>query len=151
MFEKPAVRIFSVTEITQSIKGLLETEFPFATVAGEVSNLRRPYSGHLYFTIKDDNAQLKAVLFKQQQRYLSELPTDGQQVVCRGRISVYEPRGEYQLIVDFLQARGAGPQQVLFEQLKKQLAAEGLFGAEHKKARAQKGFRQSYVQILRKR
>jgi exodeoxyribonuclease VII large subunit len=134
MFEKPAVRIFSITEITQSIKGLLETEFPFATVAGEVSNLRRPYSGHLYFTIKDDNAQLKAVLFKQQQRYLSELPTDGQQVVCRGRISVYEPRGEYQLIVDFLQARGAGPQQALFEQLKKQLAAEGLFAAEHKKA-----------------
>ena len=134
MFEMPAVRIFSVTEITQSIKGLLETEFPFATVAGEVSNLRRPYSGHLYFTIKDDNAQLKAVLFKQQLRYLSDLPIDGQQVVCRGRISVYEPRGEYQLIVDFLQARGAGPQQVLFEQLKKQLAAEGLFAAKHKKA-----------------
>jgi len=133
MFEIPPVRIFSVSEITQSIKGLLETEFPYATVAGEVSNLRRPYSGHLYFTIKDDDAQLKAVLFKQQQRYLSELPADGQQVVCRGRISVYEPRGEYQLIVDFLQARGEGPQQLLFEQLKKQLAHEGLFAAEHKK------------------
>jgi exodeoxyribonuclease VII large subunit len=134
MFEIPPVKIFSVTEITQSIKGLLETEFPFATVAGEVSNLRKPYSGHLYFTIKDDAAQLKAVLFKQQQRYLSDLPRDGQQVVCRGRISVYEPRGEYQLIVDFLQVRGEGPQQALFEQLKKRLAAEGLFAAEHKKA-----------------
>jgi exodeoxyribonuclease VII large subunit len=133
MFALPPVRIFSVSEITQSIKGLLETEFPFATVAGEVSNLRRPYSGHLYFTIKDDAAQLKAVLFQQQQRYLSELPTDGQQIVCRGRISVYEPRGEYQLIVDFLQARGEGPQQLFFEQLKKQLAEEGLFAAEHKK------------------
>jgi exodeoxyribonuclease VII large subunit len=133
MFEKSATRIFSVTEITQSIKGLLETEFPFATVAGEVSNLRRPYSGHLYFTLKDDSAQLKAVLFKQQQSYLSDLPADGQQIVCRGRISVYEPRGEYQLIVDFLQARGEGPQQALFEQLKKQLAEEGLFAADHKK------------------
>ena len=133
MFEKPAVRILSITEITQSITGLLEPEFPFATVAGEVSNLKRPYSGHLYFTIKDDNAQLKAVLFKQQQRYLSDLPRDGQQIVCRGRISVYEPRGEYQLIVDFLQARGEGSQQLLFEQLKKQLAEEGLFAAEHKK------------------
>ena len=133
MFEIPPVRIFSVSEITQSIKGLLETEFPYATVVGEVSNLRRPYSGHLYFTIKDDDAQLKAVLFKQQQRYLSAPPTDGQQVVCRGRISVYEPRGEYQLIIDFLQARGEGPQQLLFEQLKKQLAEEGLFAAKHKK------------------
>ncbi len=134
MYDIPPVKIFSVSEITKSIKGLLETEFPFATVVGEVSNLRRPYSGHLYFTIKDDDAQLKAVLFKQQQRYLAELPVDGQQVVCRGRISVYEPRGEYQLIVDFLQARGEGPQQILFEQLKKQLAAEGLFAAEHKTA-----------------
>ena len=66
MFDTPKARIYTVTEITKSIKGLLETEFPFATVIGEISNLRRPYSGHLYFTIKDDEAQLKAVLFNQQ-------------------------------------------------------------------------------------
>jgi exodeoxyribonuclease VII large subunit len=134
MFATPKVRIYTVSEITKSIKGLLETEFPFATVVGEISNLRRPYSGHLYFTIKDDEAQLKAVLFKQQQRYLATLPIDGQQIVCRGRISVYEPRGEYQLTVDFLQVRGEGPQQLIFERLKNQLAAEGLFAAEHKRA-----------------
>jgi len=134
MFDSPKARIYTVAELTKSIKGLLETEFPFATVIGEISNLRRPYSGHLYFTIKDDEAQLKAVLFKQQQNYLSNLPTDGQQIICRGRISVYEPRGEYQLIVDFLQVRGEGPQQVLFEQLKKKLAGEGLFAPEHKKS-----------------
>jgi exodeoxyribonuclease VII large subunit len=133
MFVTPKERIYSVSEITRSIKGLLETEFPFATVVGEISNLRRPYSGHLYFTIKDDEAQLKAVLFKQQQRYLDTLPIDGQQIICRGRISVYEPRGEYQLIVDFLQVRGEGSQQLVFERLKNQLAAEGLFVAEHKK------------------
>jgi exodeoxyribonuclease VII large subunit len=129
----PTPRILTVTELTRSIRGLLETEFPFVTVSGEVSNLRQPYSGHLYFTLKDENAQMKAVLFKPQQKYLRELPADGQQLICRGRISVYEPRGEYQLIIDYLERLGTGELQVAFEMLKQKLADEGLFDQEHKK------------------
>ena len=108
MLNLPTPRILTVTELTRSIRGILETELPFVTVSGEISNLRQPYSGHLYFTLKDDSSQLRVVLFKQQQKYLRELPEDGQQVICRGRISVYEQRGEYQLIIDYLERLGAG-------------------------------------------
>jgi exodeoxyribonuclease VII large subunit len=132
MLELPTPRILTVTELTSSIRGILETEFPFVTVRGEISNLRQPYSGHLYFTLKDDSSQLKAVLFKQQQKYLPELPKDGQQVVCRGRISVYEPRGEYQIIIDYVERQGAGELQIAFEKLKQKLAAEGLFDQDKK-------------------
>lgn len=125
-------RIFSVTEINTSIRGLLETQFPFVSVAGEIANLRQPFSGHLYFTLKDDRSQIKAVLFKMQKRYLLESPVDGQMVVCRGRISVYEPRGDYQLIVDAIDFHGTGALQMQFEQLKKKLAAEGLFDEKNK-------------------
>lgn len=126
-------RILTVTELTHSIRGILETEFPFVTVRGETSNLRQPYSGHLYFTLKDDSSQLKAVLFKQQQKYLRELPEDGQQVICRGRISVYEPRGEYQFIIDYVERQGTGELQVAFEKLKQKLADEGLFDQDRKR------------------
>ncbi|HBI14433.1 MAG TPA: exodeoxyribonuclease VII large subunit [Desulfobulbaceae bacterium] len=128
-----SAKIFSVAELNASIRGLLETQFPFVSVAGEISNLRQPLSGHLYFTLKDEQAQLKAVLFKIQQRYLSDSPADGKFVVCRGRISVYEPRGEYQLIVDTIDFHGVGTLQLEFEKLKKKLAAEGLFDQERKK------------------
>jgi len=125
-------RVLTVSELNGAIRGLLENRFPFVSVAGEISNLHKPYSGHLYFTLKDQNAQIKAVLFKTQQRYLSEPLKDGVHVVCRGRISVYEPRGEYQLIVDALDFHGAGALQLAFEQLKRRLAAAGLFD-EHLK------------------
>lgn len=125
-------RILTVSELSTAIRGLLERNFPFVSVAGEISNLARPRSGHLYFTLKDQGAQIKAVLFKLQQRYLAEVPRDGVQVVCRGRISVYEPRGDYQLIVDTLDFQGAGALQQAFEALKRRLAAEGLFD-EHLK------------------
>jgi exodeoxyribonuclease VII large subunit len=127
------VKIQTVTEVTRSIRGLLETAFHFVSVAGEISNLRRPQSGHLYFTLKDREAQLKGVLFKTQQRYLSISPADGQAVICRGRISIYEARGEYQLLVDTMEAMGAGDLQAEFEQLKNRLAAEGLFDLAHKR------------------
>ncbi|GAB4343735.1 MAG: exodeoxyribonuclease VII large subunit [Desulfobulbaceae bacterium] len=127
-------RIFTVTEINTSIRGLLEVHFPFVSVAGEISNLRQPLSGHCYFTLKDERSQLKAVLFKMQQRYLTESPADGRMVVCRGRISVYEPRGEYQLIVDTIDFHGAGVMQLEFEKLKQRLAAEGLFDKEAKRS-----------------
>lgn len=127
-------RVQTVTEINLSIKGLLETSFPFVSVTGEISNLRRPYSGHFYFTLKDSDSQLKAVMFKMQQRYLASPPEDGQQVICRGRISVYEPRGEYQLIVDWMDYHGFGALLAAFEQLKKKLDEEGLFDPSHKKS-----------------
>lgn len=123
----------TVSELTQSIRGVLEVSFPFVTVAGEISNLRCPHSGHLYFTLKDETAQIKAVLFKPQQRYLPCTPADGMQVICRGRISLYEARGEYQLIVDVLAAQGAGALQLAFDLLKNKLAAEGLFAGERKR------------------
>ena len=126
-------KIYSVAELTSAVKRMLEGRFPFINVAGEISNLRRPASGHIYFTLKDDRAQVKAVLFKMQQRYLEKLPRDGQMLVCRGRISVYEPRGDYQLIVDAMDFHGAGALQLAFGQLKQKLAQEGLFDEENKK------------------
>jgi exodeoxyribonuclease VII large subunit len=128
-----ASRVQTVTELTRSIRGLLETEFSFVTVSGEISNLKRPYSGHCYFTLKDREAQIKVVLFKGQQRYLETPLQDGRQVICRGRISVYEPRGEYQIIADFVDSYGTGALQIAFDNLKKKLADEGLFDSEQKK------------------
>jgi exodeoxyribonuclease VII large subunit len=133
MLDLSTPRILTVTELTRSIRGILETEFPFVTVTGEISNLRQPYSGHLYCTLKDEDSQLKAVLFKTQQKYIRELPEEGQQVICRGRISVYEPRGEYQLIIDYIERLGTGELQIAFENLKLKLAREGLFDQEPKK------------------
>jgi len=125
--------IFTVSELNTSIRSLLEQRFSWLSVSGEISNLRRPYSGHLYFTLKDDRAQLKAVLFKMQQRYLEEQPADGLEVICHGRLSVYEPRGDYQLIVDTIDFHGSGALRAAFEQLKKKLDGEGLFNSDHKK------------------
>jgi exodeoxyribonuclease VII large subunit len=126
--------IYTVSELNGSIRSLLENRFPYLSVTGEISNLRKPYSGHIYFTLKDDQGQIKAVLFKMQQRYLEQQPVDGQAVICRGRLSVYEPRGDYQLIIDHIDFHGAGNLQIAFEQLKKKLAAEGLFAEETKKS-----------------
>ncbi len=127
-------RVLSVSELNSAIRSLLEGRFPFVSVAGEISNQHRPYSGHSYFTLKDSTAQIKAVLFKTQQRYLERPPKDGDHVVCRGRISVYEPRGDYQLIVDSVEYQGIGALQQAFAQLKQRLAAEGLFDEHLKRA-----------------
>lgn len=124
--------VHSVTEINRSIKLLLENGFSFISVSGEVSNIRKPYSGHIYFTLKDESSQLQAVLFKTQQRYLPKGLTTGDNIICRGRISVYEPRGEYQIIVDSIEFSGEGDLQLAFEQLKMKLNTEGLFDPEHK-------------------
>ncbi len=133
MLTTHSVKIQSVSELTKSIRGLLETQFPFVTVIGEISNLRKPYSGHLYFTLKDSDAQLRAVLFKQQRRYLDIEPEDGLEVICRGRITLYEPRGEYQLLVDSIESQGAGQLQIAFDKLKSSLAKEGLFDQSAKR------------------
>lgn len=130
-FSQP--EIYSVSQITGQIKTLLEDEFRFVHILGEISNLRQPHSGHLYFTLKDDSAQLKAVLFKGQQKFLSEPVREGVQIVCHGRISVYNPRGEYQIIVDTVDFQGQGTLYAKFEQLKKKLKDEGLFDQQIKK------------------
>ena len=124
--------IYSVTTLTKELKHLVEGNYRFIQVKGEVSNLKRPFSGHSYFTLKDEGAQLKGVLFKGQARYLSKQIEDGQQVICHGRLSIYEPRGDYQLIVDTVDFLGSGLLQQQFEELKKQLSGEGLFAAELK-------------------
>ncbi len=125
---------YSVSELNRSIRSMLESRFPFIRVKGEISNLSRPYSGHIYFVLKDENSQLKAILFKMQQRYLDKQPEDGQEVVCQGRISLYEARGDYQLIVDTIDFQGEGNLLLIFERLKRKLEAEGLFAAEKKKS-----------------
>ena len=129
----PERRIYRVAEISRLIREKLETEFADLWVEGEVSNFRPAPSGHLYFTLKDEAAQLRCICFRQQARYLRFRPEDGLQVSTRGRISVYEPRGEYQLYVEVLEPRGLGALQLAFEQLKRKLAAEGLFDAARKK------------------
>jgi exodeoxyribonuclease VII large subunit len=127
-------KIYSVSELSQQIKNLLERQFPDVWVTGEVSNFRAASSGHFYFTLKDAHAQLRAVCFRNQARYLKFKPQDGISVITRGHLSVYEARGEYQLYVEYLEPAGLGALQLAFEQLKQKLAAEGLFDRARKKA-----------------
>ena len=126
-------QIYTVSSLTREIRERLETHFPLVWVSGEVSNLRRPVSGHYYFTLKDAEAQLRVVLFKGNHQHLRYKPEDGAQILCRGRITVYEARGDYQLIADYLEPAGLGVLAQAFEALKTRLAAEGLFDAAHKK------------------
>ncbi|HYL35074.1 MAG TPA: exodeoxyribonuclease VII large subunit, partial [Bryobacteraceae bacterium] len=129
----PERKVYSVSEITAAIRDTLEAEFAEVWVEGEVSNCRRAPSGHTYFTLKDAEAQLRCVWFRQNARFAKFQVEDGLAVLARGRIGVYEARGEYQLLVETLEPRGAGALQLAFEQLKKKLAAEGLFDAQRKK------------------
>ena len=125
--------VYSVTEITQVIKAALETAVPQVWVVGEISNCRRHPSGHIYFTLKDAGAALSAAVWKSNAARLKFELRDGQQVVCRGRIDVYPPRGSYQLNVDQVEPKGKGALQLAFEQLKEKLRAEGLFDPARKK------------------
>ena len=130
---QPQRKIYSVSELSQQIRNLLEKEFPDVWVVGEVSNFRAASSGHLYFTLKDVSAQIRAVCFRNQARYLKFRPQDGISVIARGHLSVYETRGEYQLYIEYLEPAGLGALQLAFEQLKQKLAAEGLFDPGRKK------------------
>ncbi|HSA78892.1 MAG TPA: exodeoxyribonuclease VII large subunit [Nitrospirota bacterium] len=125
--------ILTVTHLTIQIKNLLEGNFPDIWVEGEISNLSIPQSGHAYFTLKDEQSQIRSVLFRSSQRFLKFTLQHGMQVICRGRVSVYEPRGEYQLIVDYIEPKGIGALQLAFEQLKAKLEKEGLFDLDHKR------------------
>lgn len=125
--------IITVTQLTAQIKDLLEGSFPDVWVEGEISNLSIPQSGHSYFTLKDQQSQVRAVLFRSSQRFLKFTLQHGIQVVCRGRVGVYEPRGEYQLILEYIEPKGIGALQLAFEQLKAKLEKEGLFDLERKR------------------
>ncbi len=126
-------RVWMVRELVSAARTALEREYSDIWVEGEISNYRPAESGHLYFTIKDGDAQLKVVMFKTQARLLRFKPVNGMQVIVRGRVTIYESRGELQIYAEFLEPKGAGALQVAFEQLKKKLADEGLFDAAHKK------------------
>ena len=123
----PQRRVFSVSELNGAIRAILDGEFSDISVTGEISGLKLATSGHYYFTLKEREAQVKAVAFRSAHRYWKFKPQDGLAVLARGRIDVYEARGEYQLMVEHLEPQGLGALQLAFEQLKKKLAAEGLF------------------------
>ncbi len=132
---KPEPRVFTVTEVTRAIRGVIDAAFDEVWIQGEISNYRQQASGHQYFTLKDAECQLACVLFARGGVWRKSPPLqDGMLVQARGRLTVYEARGQYQLVVSMVQAAGAGMLQVKFEALKRQLAAEGLFDAERKRA-----------------
>src|SRR5262245_40534011 len=125
----PAVAVrrpLSVTELTIKIRDLLESELFEVWVEGELSNCRVWNTGHLYFTLKDEATQLRGFMFRSTLRYLKFKPADGTRVIARGKISVYEPKGEYQLVCEHLEPQGLGALQLAFDQLKKRLQSEGL-------------------------
>ena len=128
-----ARRVHSVTELTVRVRDHLEAEFFEVWVEGELSNCRLWNTGHLYFTLKDSSSQLRGLMFRSALRYLKFKPADGLRVVARGRVSVYEPKGEYQLVCEHLEPHGLGALQLAFDQLKKRLQDEGLFDAARKR------------------
>jgi len=130
---KKEKHIYSVSEITQEIKAIFETKFSGVWVEGEISNFKAASSGHFYFSLKDSSSVLAAAMFSRANRDLKFKIEDGLKVMCFGKIDVYGPRGQYQIIVERLEPKGIGAQQLAFEQLKSKLFKEGLFDPAHKK------------------
>lgn len=126
--------ILTVSRLNALLREVVEDNFVDVLVEGEISNFSTPASGHCYFSLKDADAQLRAVMFRSQSRLLGFAPQNGMQVVCRGRVTLYPQRGELQLVVESLEPKGVGSLQLAFEQLKARLAAEGLFDAARKRA-----------------
>jgi exodeoxyribonuclease VII large subunit len=131
---QPERRIYSVSQLNSSIRGILNKAFDDVWVSGEISGLKLAPSGHAYFSLKDAEAQVRAVCFRGSLRFLKFRPQDGMAVLARGKVDVFEPRGEYQFLVEWLEPQGLGSLQLAFEQLKKKLEAEGLFAAARKRA-----------------
>ncbi|MDE2196596.1 MAG: exodeoxyribonuclease VII large subunit, partial [Gammaproteobacteria bacterium] len=129
----PERQVFSVSRLNHEARALLEGGFPLLWVEGELSNLSRPASGHLYFSLKDAAAQVRCALFRNRATLLRCKPAEGMQVLVRARVSLYEPRGDFQLIVEHMEDAGHGALQRAFEQLRQKLAGEGLFDPAHKK------------------
>ena len=132
MVAVPGKKILSVSQLNRMARQLLESDLPVLWVEGEISNLARPASGHLYFSLKDDKAQIRCALFRGRGRNTDVSVANGHQVLARGRVSIYEPRGDYQLIVDHLEPAGEGLLRRRLEELKRRLAAEGLFDESRK-------------------
>lgn len=132
--QPPSRHILAVSELNHLTREILEANFPMIWVEGEISNFARPSSGHIYFTLKDHAAQVRCAMFKMRNRFLQFQPKDGQQVLARARVSLYEPRGEFQLIVEHLEPAGEGVLRLQFEALKQRLSAEGLFDESLKKS-----------------
>jgi exodeoxyribonuclease VII large subunit len=132
-FRPPERRVWKVRDLVASVRTHIEREYSDAWVEGEISNFRAPESGHLYFTLKDGDSQIRVVMFRSSARLLRFRPADGLQVVVRGRVTIYEDRGELQISAEYIEPKGAGSLQLAFEQLKGKLEAEGLFAAERKK------------------
>src|SRR6202050_2701771 len=133
-FRPPERRIWKVRELVTAVRIHVERQYTDAWVEGEISNFRAPDSGHLYFTLKDGNAQIKVVMFRSAARLLRFRPADGLQALVRGRVTVYEDRGGLEIAPEFIEPKGAGSLHLAFEQLKAKLQGEGLFAAERKKA-----------------
>jgi exodeoxyribonuclease VII large subunit len=132
-FRRPERRIWTVRDLIASVRTQLEREYTDVWVEGEISNFRAHGSGHLYFTLKDGSAQIRVVMFRSSAKLLRFRPEDGMQVIARGRVTVYEERGELQVSAEYLEPKGAGALQIAFEQLKAKLQAEGLFDEGRKK------------------
>ena len=130
---EPDRRVFSVAQLNSSIRGVLNKSFDDIWVSGEISGLKLAPSGHAYFSLKDAEAQVRAVCFRGSLRFLKFRPQDGVAVLARGKVDVFEPRGEYQFLVEWLEPQGLGALQLAFEQLKKKLEAEGLFDGGRKR------------------
>ncbi|HMF56866.1 MAG TPA: exodeoxyribonuclease VII large subunit, partial [Pyrinomonadaceae bacterium] len=133
LFDETERRPLSVTELNAQVRASLESRFRSVWVEGEISNFKIAASGHWYFTIKDEFSQLRASCFRGTNRAIRFRPSDGLQVRARGRLTVYEPRGDYELMVEGLDPVGAGALRVAFEQLRERLAAEGLFDEDRKR------------------
>jgi exodeoxyribonuclease VII large subunit len=133
-FRPPERRVWTVRALVSAVRSHIEREYSDCWVEGEISNLRIPDSGHLYFTLKEEAAQIRVVMFRSSAKLLRFRPENGLQVTVRGRITVYEERGELQVSAEFMEPKGAGALQLAFEQLKARLQAEGLFEASRKKA-----------------
>jgi exodeoxyribonuclease VII large subunit len=131
--ENQGPKVYAVSELTKEIQDLLEDHFDFVWVEGEISNFSAPVSGHYYMVLKDEKAQIRAVMFRLQARYLKFIPENGMKVITQGRIGIYPPRGEYQIILDYLEPMGVGALALAFEQLKQKLAAQGVFDEEIKR------------------
>jgi exodeoxyribonuclease VII large subunit len=132
-FRPPERRVWTVRALVSAVRSHIEREYSDCWVEGEISNLRIPDSGHLYFTLKEESAQIRVVMFRSSAKLLRFRPENGLQVTVRGRITVYEDRGELQISAEFMEPKGAGALQLAFEQLKARLQAEGLFEASRKR------------------
>ncbi len=127
-------QVYTVSQLNREVGQLLKSGFPPLWLEGEISNLARPASGHLYFSVKDSSSQLRCAMFRRENSRLNFRPDNGEAVLCRGRVGLYEPRGDYQFIIEHMEQAGEGRLRQAFEQLKRKLAAEGLFDAATKQA-----------------